>query len=817
MLSQPIRRVVVLGSGMMGGGIAAHIANAGIPVALLDIVPSALTPEEESRGLTLESPAVRNRIVLQGLDRVKKSNPAALYADSVLDLIQTGNFEDHWHLVGEADWIIEAVVENLAIKRTLMTRVDETRKPDSIVSSNTSGIPIGQIGRELSASFNAHFLGTHFFNPPRYLHLLEVIPTPATQPDVVRHVSDFVANFLGKGVVMAKDTPNFIANRIGVFVGQYRVHYAIEHGYTVEEVDELTGPLIGNPRTATFRLADLVGIDVWAHVSQNLAEAGVADEMQAYFRTPAPMAEMIQRGWLGNKSKQGFYKQVKDAHGKREFWSLNLQTLDYEAPVKPRFGIVSKTRKIEDIGERLRQIFAAADDDRAARFITDSILSMLAYASQRLPEIADSVVDVDRAMRWGFNQEYGPFEMWDRIGVAEATKLAESRGHNVADWVKAMLASGQTSFYQTALQQAQDVDQGAPVAAYAPAAAAVLPLVFDKRAINLNGLRSANHELARNESASLIDLGDGVLLLEFHAKMNTLDAMIFELGEKALNLLEKPEWNGLVIGNQGENFSAGANVGIFSMAITMGYWEQLEQLAQQFQNFVMDMRYAPKPVVVAPHGLTLGGGAEVSMHSAMMTADAETYIGLVELGVGIVPAGGGCKEMLRRVISPPMKTPHVDPLPFLRAVFETVAMANVARSAVQGREYGFLGPHDRIVMNSDFRLGEARRAVLELVEQGYVPPAREATKVYAIGQRGLGALAAAVYGFREGGFISEYDAYLANKLAYVLCGGNLTQPAWVPEQYILDLEREAFMSLVSEPKTQARVEHLLQTGKPLRN
>lgn len=809
-MPKPIRRVVVLGSGTMGGGIAAHVANAGIPVYLLDIAPTSLTPEEEAKGLTLESPEVRNRIVNAGLERIKKSNPPALFSEKVLDLITVGNFEDNWEWVAEGDWIVEAVIENLEIKQNLMARVEATRKPDAIVSSNTSGIPIHKIAAGRSDDFRAHFLGTHFFNPPRYMYLLEVIPTPDTDPAVVERITWFAENILGKGVVIAKDTPNFIANRIGTFAGQYRVHYALQHGYTVEEVDTLTGPIIGNPKTATFRLADLVGIDVWNYVAENLYQAVPDDEMREYFKVPEPLAEMVRRGWLGNKTGQGFYKKTDNPDKKKRFWPINLQTLEYEEPKNPRFDIVGKVRKIEDIGERFRQIFAAADEDRGAQFITETTLAMLTYASRRVPEIADRIIDVDRAMRWGFRVERGPFELWDLIGTRYVAELAEQRGHVVADWVKEMLAAGYESFYQW--------EAGDNVAYYDLYEKTYKPIENDARVVNLNALRHSGKELARNDSASLIDLGDGVLLLEFHSKMNALDDAIAEMGYRALDLLEKDEWVGLVVANQGENFSAGANVAMIGMAAASKQFDQIEQAVKNLQDLLMGFRFAPKPVVTAPHGLTLGGGAEIAMHGDLMVASTETYIGLVELGVGLIPAGGGCKEMLRRVVNPAVQdTTYVDPFPFLRKVFETIGMATVARSAVHGRELGFLSPCDRVVMNDRYRIGEAKKAVLELAARGYVPPARETARVYALGKRGLAALHTAIYGMLEGHYISEYDAHIAHKLAYVLSGGDLDRPQWVPEQYILDLEREAFLSLTGEQKTLERIMHLLQTGKPLRN
>lgn len=805
----PIRRVAVLGAGTMGGGIAAHVANAGVPVYLLDIVPRELTPEEKDQGLTLDDPQVRNRIVHNGLEAIKKSDPQAYFTEDTLDLIQIGNFEDDWEWIGEADWIVEAVIEDLNVKQQVMARVDETCRPDTLVSSNTSGIPIHEIGAGRSDDFRAHFMGTHFFNPPRYMYLLEVIPMGDTRPGAVERIRTFAEQILGKGVVIAKDTPNFIANRIGTFSGQYRVHYALEHGFAVEEVDRLTGPVIGNPKTATFRLADFVGIDVWTYVAKNLYDAVPDDEMRDYFRVPEPMQRMVDRGWLGNKAGQGFYEKHPEAEGKDKYWPIDLETLEYAPPEKPRFDVVGEVRTIDDWGERFRKIFARADDDRAARFITDTTLATLTYASRRVPEIADRIVDVDRSMRWGFRTEWGPFEQWDLVGVTHVVELAEKYGHPVAGWVTEMLDAGYESFYRW--------DAGDPIAYYDLETKDYRPVEDDPRVVNVNSLKRAGREVERNSSASLVDLDDGVLLFEFHAKMNALDEDIVTMGYTALDYLERDEWNGLVIANQGQNFCAGANIALIGMAAKAGQFDQIDAIARRLQDLLMGFRFAPKPVVMSPHAMALGGGAEVVMAGDRIVASAETYIGLVELAVGLIPAGGGCKELLRRVVNPVMQTENADPLPFLQKIFEYVAMANVARSAAAARQAGFLGPGDHIVMNDRYRIGEAKKEVLAMLERGYVPPARETARVYAVGQRGLGALYTGIQGYLNGRYVSEYDAHLARKLAYVMCGGDLSRPQWVPEQYILDLEREAFVSLCGEEKTHERIMHMLQTGKPLRN
>lgn len=810
-MSDQIRRVAVLGAGTMGSGIAAHIANAGVPVYLLDIAPTELTEEERQKGLTLESPQVRNRIVEELWKRARSLKPAPLMSEKAAGLVTLGNFSDNLDWLGECDWIVEAVVERLDVKRRLMAQVAEYRAPGSIVSSNTSGIPIREIAAELPAEFRQHFLGTHFFNPPRYLKLLEIIPTDDTLPEVVARMRTFAENVLGKGVVLCKDAPNFIANRIGTFGGQQRLHYTLEHGYTVEEVDALTGPVIGNPKTATFRLLDLVGIDVMGHVTRNLYEAAPEDEMRPIFTVPEVMQTMLDRGWLGNKSGQGFYKKVIEG-GKSSYWPLNLETLEYEPPKKPRFDLVGKLRKIESLPERLRLIFKAYDEnpsDRAAAFYHDTILPVLAYAARRLDEIAYSLYDVDNAMKWGFGQQMGPFETWDALGVRDTVERMKAKGIEVAPWVEEMLASDIESFYQ--------VEGGRVTGYYDPTRRAYAPIVRDPREISLDELRAMGKELDRNDSASLLDLGDGVLCLEFHSKMNALDPLIMAMGRKALDLLEEDEWVGLVIGNQGENFGVGANLVLIGMTAMAGQFDDLRREVDALHEILMRFRFSPKPVVTAPFGLTLGGAAEVVMHSARTVAAAETYMGLVEVGVGLIPGGGGVKEVIRRMISPHLQVPGVDPLPYLQRAFETIALAKVSTSAAEAREMGFLAESDRIVMNKDHLLGEAKQAVLDLVRAGYRPPRRDEPRIYATGTRGLSALKLAVKTMRWGNYISDHDLLIGNHLATTITGGDLSAPQWVTEDYILGLETEAFLALLKEPKTLERISHMLETGKPLRN
>lgn len=806
-MTYTIKRVAVIGAGTMGGGIAALVASTGIPVTLLDMPTQELHPEDAAKGLTLASPEVRNRLVKTLWDRQLKAKPAALFTADAARLVTLGNLEDDFDKLREADWIVEVIVEQLSPKQALMERIDAVRKPTTIVSSNTSGIPIAQIAEGRSDAFRAHFLGTHFFNPPRYLKLLEVIPTPETDPAVVQFMRAWGTQKLGKGVVIAKDRPNFIANRIGTYAGQVRMLYAVEHGYSIEEVDALTGPLIGNPKTATFRLADLVGLDVLAHVTTNLYQAVPEDESRESYRLPEVLTRLLEAKALGNKSGAGFYKKVKGTTGS-EFHPLNLKTGEYQPPAKVRFDLVGQVRTIEDLPERLRAIVAHGAGDRAGDFIINTTLPILAYAARRVPEVADSLRDIDNALRWGFNAELGPFEIWDALGVKQTVELMRQKDIAVAPWVDEMLAKGVERFYQH--------EDGRLAGVYDPATGGYAALERPATMIVLKELHGTSKELKRNESASVLDLGDGVLCLEFHSKANSLDPQIAEMGHTALKLLERDEWRTLVIANQGPDFCVGANLGLFIGAIQAGQLDAIDQATKQLQDLLMAFRFARKPVVTAPFKRVLGGGTEVALSGARIAAAAETYIGLVEVGVGLIPAGGGCKELLRRLVSPHV-TAGVDVLPYLQKVFETIAFAKVSESGPQARTLGFLDDADLVVMNDDELIGYAKQQALDLAELGYSAPNRSDTTIYVTGRRGKAAMLTAIKQLEWGRFISEHDALIARKLAHVLSGGDLSTPQWVSEQYILDLEREAFVSLMGETKTQERIVHMLKTGKPLRN
>ncbi len=799
------QKAVVIGSGTMGAAVAAHLANAGIPVTLLDIVPNKLLPEEEQKGLTLMDKVVRNRIVKQGLERAIKSRPASFFTSETPALVSVGNLDDDLEIIKSADWVIEAIIENLSIKRELMVRIDAIRPENTIISTNTSGIPITSIAEGLSEGFRKHFLGTHFFNPPRYLKLLEVIPTKDTLPAVIEAISEFGEYRLGKGIVLCKDTPNFIANRLGFGGGAFALDYILENNYTVDEVDSITGPSMGRPKTATFRLIDLVGLDVWEHVGNNLAPA-IPDDMQAlkYLnsrRVNQMIHSMVEKGWLGTKVKQGFYKEVRSPEGNREFWSLNLNTLDYQAPVKVRFDSIGKVKDAEDLGEKLKILIES--EDRAGQLVRALIFQGLSYASERVPEIADTPKPLDDAMRWGFGHEAGPFEVWDLLGVKDTSMSMVNAGFPPAKWVEKMVATGYSTFYQ--------YDAGTKVGVYNPSTGNYEPIKRPTALVLLKEQKVIN----KNPGATLYDLGDGVACVEFHTKVNSLDEDIFNM---ILDAQERTltDFEGLVIGNEAENFCAGgANIMMVVMAAQMGAWDMLDAAIKKMQDMNMRSRYLAKPVVVAPFGLTLGGGAELTVYGSRVVAGAELYTGFVEFGVGVIPAGGGTKEMLRRIVNPAMRTENTEVLPFLQRVFMQIGLAKVATSAEEARQMGILGSSDRVVMNKDMLLAEAKKEVLHMAATGYHPPIPE--KIFAAGRDALGALRVAIHMMKEGKYITEYEAHMARKLANVMTGGDLSKPTWVDEQYILDLEREAFISLCGEEKTRERMVAMLQTGKPLRN
>ena len=792
----------------MGARIAAHLANAGIPCYLLDIVPRELTPDEARKGLTLESPAVRNRIVLAGLEAAKKARPAAFFTPETTRLVTPGNLEDNLGWCGQADWIVEAVAENLEIKRTLFSRVEAVRKPGTIVTSNTSGLPIHLIAEGRSEDFQQHWAGTHFFNPPRYMKLVELIPGPKTRPEVLDSLNEICDFRLGKGVVVAKDTPNFIANRIGTYsmLNVLRQMQALD--MTIEGVDACTGPAIGQPKSATFRTADIVGLDVLVHVVRNIYENISNDESREMWRVPPFVEEMLKRGMLGDKTGGGFYKRVKKG-GESEILTLDWKTLEYRARQKAKFGSIEAGKAIEDTRERLRSLVGPALDgrggDKANRFLWACLGENCLYAARRVPEIANSIVDVDRAMRWGFAWELGPFEVWDAIGVENMASALEREGKQAPPVVKSVLASPKKTFYEYQKGGTRYFDL---------AANSLQPLPEPSGIIILKSLKDRSGVVQSNSGASLIDLGDGVVCCEFHSKMNSIGGDLVAMIHAGVNRLGS-EFEAMVIGNQSPNFSVGANLMLVLVTAQEGEWDDIHMAVRQFQRCNMAIKYARGPVVAAPQGMALGGGCEISLHSARIHAAAEAYIGLVETGVGLIPGGGGTKEMLIRANEHSAGGEDLDLFHALKPVFENIAMAKVSTSGEEARSLGYLRPPDLIAMNRDRQLADAKETALAMVRAGYHPPAP--TDIRVLGEEFLAGAKLAIHMLVRGEFATEHDAVVARKLAYVLAGGSITAPQTVSEQYILDLEREAFVSLCGERKTQERFAHTLKTGKPLRN
>jgi 3-hydroxyacyl-CoA dehydrogenase len=807
-MKRRIEKAVVLGAGTMGARIAAHFANAGLPCILLDIVPP---------GLPQGAPAeARNKIVRAGLDTAKKAKPAAFFTASLAERIAIGNFDDDLARCAEADWIIEVVAENLEIKKNLLARVAQFRKPGAIVTTNTSGLPVHLIAEGMSEEFQQHWAGTHFFNPPRYLKLVELIPGPKTLPEVVETLSEFCDRRLGKGVVVAKDTPNFIANRIGTFSMLNALRLMGALGMTVEEVDACTGPVIGQPKSATFRTADIVGLDVLLHVVKNIYETVPNDESREMYRAPALVEEMARRGWLGDKTGQGFYKRVK-GEGEREILTLDVNTMEYRPRQKARFVSLETAKTIEDTTERLRTLIGPVLEgqkgDKAQQFLWGSLSEACLYAARRVPEISDHVVDVDRAMRWGFGWELGPFELMDAIGVKAFTAGVQKEGRTLPPVVEKLLASGRKSFYES--------EKGATTA-FDIAGGAVEKVEEPKGILILKSLKDAGREVERNSGASLIDLGDGVVCCEFHSKMNAIGSDLIAMIHKGLKRLDA-DFDAMVIANQAVNFSVGANLMLVLVAAQEQEWDELHLAVKQFQNANLAIKYAPKPVVVAPQGMALGGGCEVGLHGARIQAAAESYMGLVEAGVGLIPGGGGSKEMLIRANEHAAGLEDLDLFHALKPVFEALAMAKVGTSAEECRDLGFLRRDDGVSMNRDRLVADAKEVALSLVRNGYNPPAAswqegaQTTQIKVLGEQFLAGAKMAIHMLLRGGYASEHDAHVARKLANILAGGPLSAPQLVSEQYVLDLEREAFVSLCGEKKTQARIAHTLKTGKPLRN
>ncbi|SHH33491.1 3-hydroxyacyl-CoA dehydrogenase/enoyl-CoA hydratase family protein [Virgibacillus chiguensis] len=799
-MKQLIKRAAVLGSGVMGSGIAAHLANVGIPTIMLDIVPKQVTKKEENKGLTLNNPSVRNRIATESKKALLKQKPSPIATKESLDLIEVGNMEDDMEKLAEVDWIIEVVVENLEIKRKVFANVEQHRKPGTIVSSNTSGISIEAMSSECSEDFRKHFLGTHFFNPPRYLKLLEVIPTKDTDPEVLSFMKQFGEDTLGKGVVEAKDTPNFIANRIGTYGLLITVQEMLRSGYSVGEVDSVTGPLIGRAKSATFRTLDVVGLDTFIHVAKNVYDQ-VEGEEKEKFSVPEFMHTMQEKGWLGAKSGQGFFLKKKGKDGS-VIYELNPKTLEYEDRKKLKTKATEMAKQEKGLHRKMKTLLAQKDD-RASALIWSILKPVFIYAAELTGEIADDIAAIDDAMKWGFGWELGPFETWDAIGLRKSVERMQSEGETVPTWVLQLLEAGKESFYQTENGNVYFYDQGT-----------YKKKDVNKKEIHLRSLKEVQGVIKKNTGASLIDLGDGVACLEFHSRSNAIGLDIMQMVHFAIEEVEK-NYEGLVIGNQGKNFCVGANLAMMLMEAQDDNFFELDMVIRQFQNMTMAIKYANKPVVVAPFNMTLGGGAEVSLPAASIQASAETYMGLVEFGVGLIPGGGGTKELYVKMLRQLPKGVSFDTKKVANDVFEKVATAKVSTSAAEAREFGFLDQCDRISVNPDHLLYDAKENVLSLAKSGYRAPKRE--KIPVVGDAGYAAMVLGAKNLHLSGYASEHDVKMAEKLAYVLSGGRIQEGTKIDEQVMLDLEREAFLSLIGEPKTQQRMQHMLVKGKPLRN
>lgn len=812
MSKRRINKIAVIGSGIMGSGIACHFANIGVEVLLLDIVPKELNQTEKAKGLTLEDKIVRNRLVNDSLKASLKSKPSPIYHQKFASRITTGNLEDDIAKIANVDWIIEVVVERLDIKKIVLENIEKHRTPGTLITSNTSGIPIKFMSEGRSEDFQKHFCGTHFFNPARYLKLFEIIPGPKTDSEILDFLNGYGEQFLGKTSVIAKDTPAFIGNRIGIFGIQSLFYLVKEMGLTIEEVDKLTGPVIGRPKSATFRTVDVVGLDTLVHVANGIYDNCPDDEAHDFFKIPDFINTMMDNKWLGSKTGQGFYKKTVSSEGKREILSLDLDTLEYRPKKRAKFATLELTKTIDNVTDRFKVLIRGTD--KAGEFYRKSFATLFQYVTNRIPEISDELYKIDDAMKAGFGWEHGPFQIWDAIGVEAGIEMMKAEGYKPAAWVNDMLASGSSSFYT--------VKNGATYAYDIPTASSkdsskgeinYRKIPGQDSFIILNNIRKSN-EVWKNSGVVIEDLGDGILNVEFQSKMNTIGGDVLAGLNKAFDLAEK-DFQGLVVGNQAANFSVGANIAmIFMMAVEQEY-DELNMAIKMFQDTMMRMRYSSIPTVAAPHGMALGGGCELSMHADKIVAAAETYIGLVEFGVGVIPGGGGSKEMALRAADT-FKKNDVE-LNVLQDYFMTIATAKVSTSAYEAFDLGILQKgKDIVVVNKDRQIATAKAYAKLMAEQGYTKPVHR-TDIKVLGKQALGMFLVGTDAMEASRYISEHDHKIANKLAYVMAGGDLSEPTLVSEQYLIDLEREAFLSLATERKTLERIEHMLKTGKPLRN
>lgn len=811
-MSLEIKKVGVIGAGVMGATIAAHMASVGLPTVLLDIVPFKMPDELAKKGVKEDSKAFRNFFAAKGLEGVKKSRPASFYTPDDAELVSIGNLDDDFDKLADCDWIVEVVVELLNIKKDLLSRIDKIRKPGAIVTTNTSGISVAAMSAHLSEDFQKHFFGTHYFNPPRYMKLFEIIPGPKTDQAVLDDMAKFAEEKLGKGVVWAKDTPNFIANRVGIFAGNYINKLIDEMDLTFEDVDALTGPVIGHPKMASYKLSDLVGLDTSVHVADNVYEGAPNDERREIFTAPAWIKKMLEMGLLGNKTKAGFYKKAKDANGKKVTLVLDRKTMEYREPIKPQFESLDVAKKAGGLTEKMKTLYYGTD--KAAEFNFKSQSEILLYAANRIPEIADDVVNIDNAMKWGFNWKLGPFETWDALGVEESAAKMKQAGYKIPAWVEEMLAGGNKTFYKKEIGKLLYYDLASKSYQDVP----VSPDI-----ILLPSLKERNKVVASNSEATLIDLGDGVACLEFHSKMNALgDDMVSMIGQACDIVMEK--FDGMVIANHGNAFSAGANIFFVLVGAMEKKFDQIEQGVKTLQDTLMKMKYLPKPVVAAPHAMALGGGCEICLHSDKIVGAAETYAGLVEVGVGLLPAGGGTKELLIRntheriftVGKGGLVSKEVWLLPFVARAFQNIAMAKVGTSFRDVQKAGIFRDSDVMVPNADYRIKKAKDMVLAMNLIGYEPP-KPLNKIRVMGRDTLAVFKYGLYNMNKAGYATPYDVVVGTEVARVLTGGDVLADTFVSEQHLLDLERESFVRLCGNKQTQDRMEHMLKTGKPLRN
>ncbi len=811
MKRREIRKAAVLGAGVMGSRIAALLAGVDVPTYLLDIVPKELDEQDVKKGLTKESPEFRNKLAKMGIQNTFGARPPAMFVPADAKLITPGNFDDHLQWLSDVDWIIEGVVEDLNIKRELLRKVEQYIKPGTIISTNTSGLSIDKISEELSEETRAHFMGTHFFNPPRHMKLLEIIPGRSTDKDLLSYMADFCEKRLGKSIVFAKDTPNFIANRIGAHAVIGVMKAMVEDGYTIEEADAITGPPMGRPRSASFRTSDMVGLDTFIKVAQNVCE-NIEDEQEKQdFDVPEFVKKMVESGLLGDKTQKGFYQKVAGPEG-TQILALDYNNMEYVPQRKPTLPILDELRKVGDPAMSLQTLVYSKD--RAGLFAWKALKRMLLYSAARVPEITGDILSVDRAMRWGFNWDLGPFETWDAIGLRKSVERMEEEGEKIPEKIERMLASGKERFYEKRDGRSYYYDFGK---------ADYVEAEEKPQIILLPSLKERTRLIKSNAGASLIDMGDGVACLEFLSPNNAIDPDVIQMIADSVAEVEE-NFEGLVIGNQGANFCVGADVKQIYTATQNKEWDALDLMIRQLHQALMAVKYSEKPVVAAPFRMTLGGGCEVCMAASMIRAHVEVYMGQVELGMGVIPAGGGCKEMLLRATDwVPPNIPSAVPgggkpdlLPYVARVFETIAMAKVSTCAQEAYELGFLRPHDKITMNLDHLLYDAKQSVLNLVKEGYHRPRRR-DEIRVTGRTGMGLLELLIYLLKEGLYITDHDAVVAKKLAYVLTGGDVDHNTLVTEEYLLDLEREAFLSLCGEEKTQARMKHFVETGRPLRN